>query len=67
MAVSRQRLEEHRLADGGLAVLTRFGHKYAVTRTHLSYDQSPDTWSGLNKSLALECLATILRDDALEA
>ena len=59
-------LERHRLSDGGLAMVKRFGRTYSFTRTYPSPDQAPTCVLSVKKDEAYRLLADVLRRDVLE-
>ncbi len=67
MSTQIKRIETHRLADGGLAIINKLGHSYSFTRTYDSFDQAPDVNLSLNKNTAYKMLADTLKNDVMEA
>lgn len=59
-------IERHKLSDGGLAVVKRFGKEYIFMRTHIDIYESPETIMRLTKDEALDILANTLRNDVSE-
>lgn len=63
---SRQILARYPLSDG-TCILSKFGRKYFVTRTHWDDPHAPpDSYFDLTKAKAAETVARILRHDVLE-
>lgn len=58
-------LETHRLADGGIARVTRFGRKYGYSRSFPD-GSCPETVTGVTKAEAYRYLEEALRRDVLE-
>ena len=59
-------VERHRLSDGGLAVVKKFGKEFIFMRTHINIYESPETIMHLTKAEALNMLANTLRNDVCE-
>jgi len=59
-------LEEHRLSDGGLAMITVYKRSYSFCRTHADRHTPPDDFHGLTKSQAYQKLEEYLQKDVLE-
>jgi hypothetical protein len=62
-----QTIENHRLSDGGLALVRKLGRKYSFTRTFPSDDEAPEVTQDLNKATAYFMLEQTLKNDVLEA
>ena len=59
-------LDRHRLADGGLAIVTRLGLTYNFTRTYNSCQQAPECVLNITKAAAYRLLGDALKRDVLE-
>ena len=58
--------ERHPLSDGGLAIVTREGRKYAFCRIYPSGDREPDSVHDIRKAEAYRLLEDALKRDVLE-
>ena len=59
-------LDRHRLADGGLAIVTRLGLTYNFTRTYNSCEQAPECVLNITEAEAYRLLEDALKRDVLE-
>lgn len=59
-------MERHRLADGGLARITRLGRTYNFMRSYPTAQQAPDCAVSITRAEAYRLLEDTLRRDVLE-
>jgi len=59
-------IEQHRLSDGGMAIINRLGHSYSFTRTYNSLTRPPDLTQSITRQQAWQLLGDTIRNDVLE-
>lgn len=61
-----QIVESHRLSDGTLCEITRFGRKYTFLHTSQTWMDAPVIVVGITKNQALKLLGDALEEDVME-
>jgi hypothetical protein len=59
-------IESHRLSDGTLAEVTKYGRTYTYMHTAAVWPEAPFVETGLNKAAAMELLIADLQADVME-